>query len=412
MSHPFNRLSSLLEMYGIHRAVLQTWRMFLADEFDRVHLFLQATENLAQGYPHPHRYQSYKVVYYKEDDIYAINPDDYSDRIQLTKSEVIVYEFNMRKFRETLGKMLGFHASADDFEPLARSIPLGHWEPEGGVKYPVHLLLPDNYRRFPSLVHRLFVMDSTPMIVLTPTRSSWDAETLELFRKRKSVVATLEEVMDLNSEGAWAASEHWMKVLTHFYTEINPPNQIAAPPPFEFRKKGDMWVIRFAGEDMYLKDSIGLRCIAQLLAKPNDPIFVSDLKMIVDGQNPQNLPAPTGTGEIVDREALKSMARKYLDLEAEHKNAKETGNVPLTQKIQDEMNELMMFMQEAKGFCGRMKESNDRLNSIRVAVYRAITRTMDSIKVELPDCHKHLEGRITTGLVLNYVPDKSINWVL
>ena len=89
----------------------------------------------------------------------------------------------------------------------------------------------------------------------------------------------------------------------------------------------------------------------------------------------------------------------------------ETGEVALANELQDEMEQLMTIIKEAKGFGGHNKEANEQLNSIRISIYRAILRTLESIKVELPDCYDHLEPRISTGFVLNYLPDNSITWV-
>ncbi len=76
------------------------------------------------------------------------------------------------------------------------------------------------------------------------------------------------------------------------------------------------------------------------------------------------------------------------------------------------MTQLMDFLREAKGFGGRAKEASEQLNSIRVAVYRAVTRTLESIKVELPGCFQHFSKTISTGLVLNYTSEMNHPWVL
>ena len=399
----------LLELNIDRAALMRDRERVLGDAIQVLTGFLHPTDEVASYYPNPidPKRQPYRIVQYK--DVYSAISDDLEDRINLEPKDVIAYRWDMLRFRKLLAGTLEVAPASDSIKKLECVIRLGHLSLAPGEEYPVYMILVNKTNFFRDDVSGLLFKLKTPFIVTTGTRIFWDANIVELLRERNIPLLPLCEALEFR-DGQFVPTNAWHGAIDAFRQVLHPINMVPAPP-YEFRKKGDMWVIRFAGEDMYLKDAVGLRCIGQLLAKPNDPVFVSDLKMIIDGQNPQLLPAPTSTGEVVDKQYLKDVAKKYLALEAEHEQAIETGEVALANEIQDEMDQLMTIMKEAKGFGGNTKEANEQLNSIRVSVYRGIMRVLESIKIELPDLYDHLKPRISTGFVLNYVSDNNITWV-
>ena len=387
------------------------WTYILGDAFPFVKTFLYPGDMLAENYPNPNNPDGkwLYVVHYPNGSIGAIS-EDREIRIPLEQKDILYHCLNMSRFRKMIAETLGLELVTNNIEQTDRVICLGNYEAFPGEKYPVIMISMNEWNQFKGDIGKLLLQSNEPFILLACNMQCWPNDFLPHFKEHKVALFSLEESLEFR-DNRFQPTEGWHQTMELFRKTLKPDNLVPAPP-FEFRKKGDMWVIRFAGEDMYLKDSVGLRCLGQLLAKPDDPVFVSDLKMIIDGQNPQTLPAPTASGEMVDREYLKDVARKYLALEAEYKTAKETGELALAKELQEEMAKLMAFMQEAKGFGGRIKEANEKLNSIRISMYQAITRTLESIKVELPDCFSHLEPRITTGFILNYLPDKMVAWVI
>jgi len=386
------------------------WTYALGKAFPSIKPLLYPDDMLARNYPNPANPDGLwlYVVHYPNGTLAAISKDR-EIKVPLEEKDIVCYTLNMERFRKMLAETLGLEQVADTIEQMETVICLGNLEAFPGEKYPVYMICACNWDVFQYEISKLLLGVKTPFVLMTPIILSWPNELQPHFKENKTALFSLEEAIEFR-DNRFQPTEGWHQTIEAFRKTLKPDNMIAAPP-FEFRKKGDMWVIRFDGEDMYLKDSVGLRCIGQLLAKPNDPVFVSDLKMLVDGQNPQNLPAPTSSGELVDKQYLKDVAKRYLMLEAEYEEAKETGEVLLAKELQDEMAKLMTFMQEVKGFGSHAKEANEQLNSIRISIYRAICRTLESIKVELPDCFQYLESRISTGMVLNYLPDDNIIWV-
>lgn len=371
---------------------------------------LRPTDQLTSTYPHPTAYEPYNVVYYKEDDIFGMHPDDMCDRIQLTKQDVIKYEFDLRKFREILSKILGFHESQEDFPYNTRVIPLGFWEETGGQTYPVLLVMPTHTKSFAEIMFQLFATKTSPMIIITPTNRFWAKEAIELFPQRKSIVISLHEIIEVN-DNVWTATDEWGKTLQNFRDLLRPPHLIEVPL-YEFRKKGEIWVIRYEGDDMYLKDSVGVQCISQLLSKPNDPVFVMELRAIVNGQKPESVALIQTRDNVVDTETLTNLKRRYLELQSDLEETQRDGNEVAEKEIEEEMEQIVQYLCQAKTKGGEIRKMNDDFEKSRSATSKAFWRTINLIRNELPQLADYLEKSCVVGVVCNYNPEHRIDWIL
>ena len=174
-----------------------------------------------------------------------------------------------------------------------------------------------------------------------------------------------------------------------------------------------MWVIRFAGEDTYLKDSVGLRCIGQLLAKPNDPVFVMELRAILDGQNPENVLAqPISREEVVDQTTLSDLKRRYLELQSDLDDAQRKDNELLEEEIEREMEKIVQYLCQVKGIGGETRKVSDDFEKARSSTSKAFWRSANLIRNDLPQFAVHLEKSCVVGVVCNYAPEQKIEWEL
>ncbi len=233
-----------------------------------------------------------------------------------------MYEFDLDKFGGFLAQMMGFRESQAGIERGDRCISLGTWEPEARAGYPVHLLLPRDGNHLTSMIHQIFVANTAPMIVLTPTRKTWGSETVELFRQHKSVLAPLVELIEVTSNG-WSATDAWWETLRDFLDRINPPNLVTVAP-YEFRKKGDFWVVHFDGKEGFVKDSIGAKYLSILFSKPGESMFALDLQLIGSGHDPKTAPQEAGL-ELGDRQSVQEIEERSRRLLFELDQAKTTS---------------------------------------------------------------------------------------
>jgi hypothetical protein len=384
--------------------------MDIQNEFDIVRPLLRPTDQLASTYPHPTAYEPYNVVYYKEDDIFGMHPDDMCDRIQLAKQDVIKYEFDLRKFREILSKILGFHGSQEDFPYNTRVIPLGFWEETGGQTYPVLLVMPTHTKSFAEIMFQFFATKTSPMIIITPTNRFWAKEAIELFLQRKSIVVSLQEIIEVN-DNVWMATDEWKKTLQNFRDLLRPPHLIEVPL-YEFRKKGEIWHVRFGGQEGFLKDSVGAKTLSILLSKPGESILAVDLYLLGTGIDPQTIPQPSGGVELSDQQSILEIEQKAKMLIAELDSAQNQGDTVLENEIREEIDQLSDYLCQVKGLGGRLRKGNDNADSIRRSVQQGIKRVFESLDDDLPDFVKHCRQSISFGFVLRYDSVTNIQWEL
>ena len=253
--------------------------------------------------------------------------------------------------------------------------------------------------------------------ILKPTQV-----TVELLKSPKSVVLTtnetfteilqqflpqpclaLETVVTLNQDGTMTA-------------DISEQLKVAFPepsaPPFEFRKKGQGWILRFEGKETFLKDGVGPHYLSLLLKKPFKQVFAVALHAMVAGQTPDK-EARVGMAEsIVDEQTQKEIEDRLRELAVDIAEAQKSGDHLVEQESQEEYNELLAFYQKNIGLAGQVRKEHDASAKIRQAVLKAIQRTIILIEDELPECATHLEDSIVTGSKFNYIPVKVVPWVL
>jgi hypothetical protein len=263
---------------------------------------------------------------------------------------------------------------------------------------------------FNKMVFQIFASEISPMIVLTPTDRYWTKETTEIFLQRKSILVPLRDLIEVGSN-SWTATEAWRETLQNFLEKINPPNRVEVPR-YEFRKKGEMWVVRYNGESIYLKDSIGLQCIAQLLAKPYDPLFVTELRAIVSGQKQEIISQHKIHDEVADRETLRNIKRRYLELQTDLEEAQRDENALLKQEIEQEMERIVQYFSQVRTKGGETRQMSNDFEKARSATSKAFWRTLDLIRDELPQFATHLEKSCIVGVICNYNPEHKFNWVL
>jgi len=198
------RLWKWLESRPDRAAVIAEWKQAAGDQMDAVAAMLRPLERAATSYPNPRPHgQPMKVVRHGDDDIVAIDPDDYQNRIALKDADVILYQLNLRSLRSMLCETLdGVNIAKTPVDQCARVIQVGNWEPKKSASFPVYLMM---CRDKTSLRHELLQLqarcDRPGAIILAPCRSHWDDDIDLLARSRKMLLVALAEVVEPDEEG-------------------------------------------------------------------------------------------------------------------------------------------------------------------------------------------------------------------
>ena len=85
----------------------------------------------------------------------------------------------------------------------------------------------------------------------------------------------------------------------------------ASAAPQIFRCEGDYWTISYAGITVRLRDAVGVRYLARLLTRPNEPVPVEELLATVRGTTAADTEAARSTVTKRIREALRRVAEHH-----------------------------------------------------------------------------------------------------
>jgi tetratricopeptide (TPR) repeat protein/energy-coupling factor transporter ATP-binding protein EcfA2 len=200
----------------------------------------------------------------------------------------------------------------------------------------------------------------------------------------------------------------------------------AAPPPSEtppcgvFRREGEYWAIGYASCVFRLKDSVGLRYLAELVSHPHEEFLASDLIATVHGSGTTTQTGPNGgtrlrngsAGPILDRQARESYRRRLRDLRAEHEDARAANDFERARRAHTEIEFLEEELKQALGLGGRARRAAWDIERARVSVTRAIRAAVQKIARNDATLGHHLTTAVRTGTFCSYQlePTPQITW--
>ncbi|MEU6255006.1 AAA family ATPase [Streptomyces sp. NPDC047043] len=181
-----------------------------------------------------------------------------------------------------------------------------------------------------------------------------------------------------------------------------------------FRRDGSLWHLRYAGRDVRLPDSKGLRDIAVLLAGPGTPVPAVELAAPgtkadeqVDGLHPQG-----DTGEVVDAVARAAYRRRLQELEVEAEDADAAGDAVRSARVAVERDALVGQLSAAYGIGGRVRRTGSPAERARTTVTARIRAAVRRIAEVHPELGRHLETSVRTGTLCLYQPEQPPPWNL
>ncbi|MFD9796369.1 ATP-binding protein [Streptomyces sp. NPDC059070] len=200
----------------------------------------------------------------------------------------------------------------------------------------------------------------------------------------------------------------------------------AAPPAVEaagsvdaavavFRREGPLWHLRFAGRDVRVPDSKGLRDLAVLLARPGTPVPAVELASpapAAPGTVPEGLGPQGDTGELLDTTARAAYRRRLHELEEEAADADARGDAVRAERIAVEREALVGQLSAAYGIGGRVRRTGSPAERARTAVTARIHAAVHRVAGVHPELGRHLETAVRTGTLCVYRPEDLPVWRL
>ncbi len=190
-----------------------------------------------------------------------------------------------------------------------------------------------------------------------------------------------------------------------------PPSKPAVAPSNNiFRKKGQVWQIRFAGgAENILLPSKGAAYLHMLLSQPRTP--VSAIVMACRLSQNRETYSLGSAGNKIDQDALSAYQARYAELKEELEEAKSNHDDAAISRIQGEMESFMEEIRKAKGLGGRIRKDADDRDRVRKAVGNAIRRAVKDIGQFDKRLADHLKSPcLCCGLNPCYSPAQDVTW--
>jgi len=178
-----------------------------------------------------------------------------------------------------------------------------------------------------------------------------------------------------------------------------------------FRRNGEYWTLRFAGQDVRLRDSKGLFYLAQLLRHREQDVPALTLVSLLraDGAAPPLLDTSDlvagglGDAGVALDPAAKSAYRSRLSgLRTELAEADSFNDAERASRIRREIEFLSRQLAAAVGLGGRDLPVAAAAERARVNVTRAISDAVKRIREHAPALARHLDASIRTGALCSY----------
>jgi len=177
-----------------------------------------------------------------------------------------------------------------------------------------------------------------------------------------------------------------------------------------FRKKGDVWQVRYAGgTEFLLLPSKGAAYLHILLSSPRRNLDVVQIVASV-AKDPKKFSLGSA-GEVADPDALSAYRARYDDLKEQLAEAKDNNDLGRQTSIREEMQWLADEIGRATGLGGRLRKAADDRRRVKDSCRQAIRRAVENIAQYDRRLAEHLKmPRIRCGASPCYDPGTDIEW--
>jgi hypothetical protein len=182
-----------------------------------------------------------------------------------------------------------------------------------------------------------------------------------------------------------------------------------APPP-DLRRDGELWILRYDGREMRLKDSKGVRYLSLLLKKPGRELHVGVLLGLSSdgvaepGPGGIDMRALGDAGEWLDARAKADYRRRLEHLEGALEDAEGRGDAELAARIRDERDALATELARGLGLGGRNRRASSVSERARVNVQRRIRDVVKRVAEVDESLGQYLELHVRTGVFCSWRP--------
>jgi tetratricopeptide (TPR) repeat protein len=182
-------------------------------------------------------------------------------------------------------------------------------------------------------------------------------------------------------------------------------------------RDGGWWEASSNGVSVRLRDTKGLRYLAELIARPGVERHALDLVDRVEGVDPSGTidrRALGGVGELVDGRARRAYRMRIERLRAEIDDDLAAGRLDRAEARQGELDQLVAQLAQAFGLGGRSRPAASAAERARLNVTRALRAAIARLAEAVPVAGAVLDRQVRTGLYCVYAPDEGdeLRWTV
>jgi hypothetical protein len=159
------------------------------------------------------------------------------------------------------------------------------------------------------------------------------------------------------------------------------------------------WLVVLDGQRVRVGDLVGMRYLAELLARPGQVIAAVTLA------SGGGMPRSGARQDVLDDEARAAYTARARELTVELAEAEADHEPGRAEKLRMEIDALVDEIESATGLGGRARAFADPAERARTAVRKAIKRAVDLIDDANPAIAEALRSTITTGTTCVYTPE-------
>lgn len=191
-------------------------------------------------------------------------------------------------------------------------------------------------------------------------------------------------------------------------------------------REGEVWSFEFDGRTVRVRDSKGVRHLAELLSRPGDEIHALELGRAASGSDRRETTSlaaaadaglsvahlGAGTGSALDAAAKAAYRRRVEDLREEVEEAVRWGDPERAARAREEMDFIATELTAAVGLGGRDRPQSSDAERARVNVTRAIKGAIRRLAAQDAGLGAELEATVRTGLFCRFAPDprRPVHW--
>jgi tetratricopeptide (TPR) repeat protein len=181
-------------------------------------------------------------------------------------------------------------------------------------------------------------------------------------------------------------------------------------------RDGAWWVASHDGTAVRVRDSKGLRYLAELVAAPGTERHALDLVDRIEGVGNEGQPdrrALGDAGEVLDARARADYRHRIEALRGDIDDALDRGALEAAEALQGELDLLVAQLAHAFGLGGRSRVAASAAERARLNVTRALRAALSRLTEALPAAGPALDRAVRTGTYCAYQPaEGDLQWVI